>query len=623
MGAKVSAGEKIRPREISEVKKVYDRSESESSDDFKSKPRSTTDVCFLIFLSLFLTVLLFLLGYCIFNGDIFRIVNGYDNCGNVCGRRNTINPEIRDEICQEASTLTEPFHIMIKNNDSSVVERRCVADCKDYPGYRRFFHRCVPIKNSTIVNKFFSKTGIKNFFQEVSEDFHLCWREFLYLCLISLAFSILILILFRFLVGFVVWVVLIGVVLACCIGTVILWIMWHQSKQATDYLPERLIPDVDARKTGTYLAFAIAASVVTLLVILIIVVMRKRIELVVQLFKEAGKAMTAMPLLLLQPLLTFLSLGVVIALWFYFCLWIESSGHLTPKQPHVYQYQKDGWMKLTRWYNLLAMLWMCQFVIGCQHMVLAGAISDWYFNRNKNALGTPILRSGYNLVRYHLGSVALGSFLIAVVQFARVVLKCAEKYLHSHRGKCVDCALKCCQCCLYCFEKILKYMSRNAYIEIAMYGYSFCQAGRQAFKLLVSNVLRVTAINSVGDFVLFLGKVLVVAATVLIGVKMLQHKEGLQHMWVPLTLAGLFAYFVSHCFMTVYEMAIDTIFLCFCEDCEQNDGITKPYYMSRGLMEFVENSKKVLEAYESRQRGSQAWQQKVPTVSDSVDKTTI
>jgi solute carrier family 44 protein 1 (choline transporter-like protein) len=94
-------------------------------------------------------------------------------------------------------------------------------------------------------------------------------------------------------------------------------------------------------------------------------------------------------------------------------------------------------------------------------------------------------------------------------------------------------------------------------------------------------------------------------------------------MWVPLTLAGLFAYFVSHCFMTVYEMAIDTIFLCFCEDCEQNDGITKPYYMSRGLMEFVENSKKVLEAYESRQRGSQAWQQKVPTVSDSVDKTTI
>lgn len=41
-------------------------------------------------------------------------------------------------------------------------------------------------------------------------------------------------------------------------------------------------------------------------------------------------------------------------------------------------------------------------------------------------------------------------------------------------------------------------------------------------------------------------------------------------------------------------MTVDTIFLCFCEDCESNDGISRPYYMSRGLMEFVQNSKKAL-----------------------------
>lgn len=56
----------------------------------------------------------------------------------------------------------------------------------------------------------------------------------------------------------------------------------------------------------------------------------------------------------------------------------------------------------------------------------------------------------------------------------------------------------------------------------AIYGYPFCRAGQQAFKLLSSNVLRVAAINSVGDFVLFLGKVVVVLLTVLIGIKMLQ-----------------------------------------------------------------------------------------------------
>lgn len=55
-----------------------------------------------------------------------------------------------------------------------------------------------------------------------------------------------------------------------------------------------------------------------------------------------------------------------------------------------------------------------------------------------------------------------------------------------------------------------------------MYGHNFCRAGEQAFKMLTSNALRVAAINSVGDFVLWLGKALVVIATILIGVEMLQ-----------------------------------------------------------------------------------------------------
>lgn len=55
-----------------------------------------------------------------------------------------------------------------------------------------------------------------------------------------------------------------------------------------------------------------------------------------------------------------------------------------------------------------------------------------------------------------------------------------------------------------------------------MYGYNFCQGGKQAFKLLAANSLRLLVINSVGDFVLFLGKVLVVIATVLVGIEIIE-----------------------------------------------------------------------------------------------------
>ena len=34
----------------------------------------------------------------------------------------------------------------------------------------------------------------------------------------------------------------------------------------------------------------------------------------------------------------------------------------------------------------------------------------------------------------------------------------------------------------------------------------------------------------------------------------------------------------------VFQMAVDTIFLCFCEDSDRNDGENRPYFMSVGLM---------------------------------------
>lgn len=61
--------------------------------------------------------------------------------------------------------------------------------------------------------------------------------------------------------------------------------------------------------------------------------------------------------------------------------------------------------------------------------------------------------------------------------------------------------------------------------------------------------------------------------------------------FIPVVLSIIFAFLIVHCFLTVYEMTIDTIFICFCEDCEQNDGINRPYFMSRGMMEVMQELK--------------------------------
>ncbi|KAK3089546.1 hypothetical protein FSP39_004486 [Pinctada imbricata] len=87
----------------------------------------------------------------------------------------------------------------------------------------------------------------------------------------------------------------------------------------------------------------------------------------------------------------------------------------------------------------------------------------------------------------------------------------------------------------------------------AILGCGFCKAARQAFLIIVGNAMDLAAINSIGDFTLFLGKAGTVSVVAVVGIELM-------------------------------ALCIDTIFICFCEDCDRNNGSDRPYAMSIGLM---------------------------------------
>ncbi len=171
----------------------------------------------------------------------------------------------------------------------------------------------------------------------------------------------------------------------------------------------------------------------------------------------------------------------------------------------------------------------------------------FFLFRKKSTLSTPILKSYSNLLWYHLGTVALGGLLIAIVQVIRAIFSTMKSFVKDPKNDFTRAIYKGFSCCLYCLEKILVFLTRNAYIEVgecycfpsfeviviifyrhfriifaAIFGDNLWTSGKRAYHVLVNNSLRVIAINSVGDFVLFLGKALVVACSVFIGVRILQ-----------------------------------------------------------------------------------------------------
>ena len=84
----------------------------------------------------------------------------------------------------------------------------------------------------------------------------------------------------------------------------------------------------------------------------------------------------------------------------------------------------------------------------------------------------------------------------------------------------------CCDYLMQMLEEFLQYLMRNAYIIVALNGTPLIDSGKKAFRLIKENLVDVIVLNKFGDFVLFVGKLFVVAITgfvsyELIGVRIL------------------------------------------------------------------------------------------------------
>ena len=109
--------------------------------------------------------------------------------------------------------------------------------------------------------------------------------------------------------------------------------------------------------------------------------------------------------------------------------------------------------------------------------------------------------------------MAFGSLVIAIIRMIRTILEYIEKKLKRFNNDLTKCLLCVCKCCLYCLEKFMRFINRNAYIMCAVKSTNFCSSAMAAFNLIMRNLARVVVLDSVVDFLLFLGKLVIVLIT--------------------------------------------------------------------------------------------------------------
>ncbi|KAM9479699.1 choline transporter-like protein 5-B isoform 4-T4 [Salvelinus alpinus] len=585
---------------------------------------------------------------------------GFDN------PRKSVAQVLRDEDCPSMIVPSRPFlqrcfpDFITRNGTLTVANKtvfkdglgktRSVIDLRDAANRVTAMQQGVESGITSLLDA--KEVGMKIF-----EDYANSWYWILIGLVITMVVSLAFILLLRFTAGVLLWLIIFGVIAVVGYG------IWHcywefstlRGKPHGD--GDVTISDIGFQTdfrvylqlSQTWLIFMISLSVIEAVIIVILIFLRRRVRIAIALLKEGSRAIGYIMSTLFYPIITFVLLAICIAYWAVTAVFLASSGDAVYKvmstqdkcvyanltcDPETFSqtnvtkvcpgsqctFAFYGGESLYHRYifvlqlcNLLVFLWLVNFTIALGQCTLAGAFASYYWALRKpqDIPSCPLFSSFSRAVRYHTGSLAFGSLILAVVQMFRIVLEYLDHKLKGAHNAFARFLICCLKCCFWCLEHFIKFMNRNAYIMIAIYGKNFCTSAKDAFFLLMRNVVRVAVLDKVTDFLLFLGKVLISGSVGVLAfffftrkIPVIQEEvPSLNYYWVPLLTVIFGSYLIAHGFFNVYAMCVDTLFLCFLVDLEVNSGsAARPFYMSSTLRQILDkkNSKR---RKDKRERG--------------------
>mmetsp|Transcript_16710 Transcript_16710/g.46455 ORF Transcript_16710/g.46455 Transcript_16710/m.46455 type:complete len:795 (+) Transcript_16710:42-2426(+) len=328
---------------------------------------------------------------------------------------------------------------------------------------------------------------------------------------------------------------------------------------------------------------AVVQIILTILNIIMLIVYRKCIQRLIAILRECCKIFRSLVIIVFFPLgrmaaqCALLLYGVF---GIYFVVWAWDDVAV-------------GWHALMVIGHLFVTIWFITMARAVSWTTMAGAIAWWFVRQNAvkrtcsgqcPALGVTVMFSSlWTVLSRHLGSMAFGSFLIAVCWTLQLVLQALELSFSKQKKEglwLLRLTLKCLVCFMECLKRTVQFISFYGFIYVAVEGDGFCRSCRSTFKLLATHTGQV-AINSIVQRLLLLLVGLTTPIGCAIGALLyLEERSYYDYNHSPFYSAliiFLLAFLITSATCQVFAVSIDTVFVCAFKDMDEN---TPPKYLS-------------------------------------------
>lgn len=177
---------------------------------------------------------------------------------------------------------------------------------------------------------------------------------------------------------------------------------------------------------------------------------------------------------------------------------------------------------------------------------------------------------------YHMGSLAFGSMIIAVLQLIYIIFilpnEQAQKFDDNNPVR--KASQKVCKCCVQCFENICDYINTQAYAYMAVSGDSFCKSAWNGFLLNLKHALKFSFANFLARCFIFIGKLSLVVINCLSLFLIMKHitkdYDEINSLAAPVALVGTFTFITASIFLSLFDEAVLALLTCLCVDTDLN-----------------------------------------------------
>jgi hypothetical protein len=186
------------------------------------------------------------------------------------------------------------------------------------------------------------------------------------------------------------------------------------------------------------------------------------------------------------------------------------------------------------------------------------------------------MRGYWWLVRYNLGSVLFGSFIIAVVCMIRAVFEYIDSKMKNMNAQAgivpVQYLMNCVRCALDCCHRFVKYINENAYCQVVLTGENFCTAAVNGFLLILKHTATFAFTRGIGGIFNLLGKLMISVINAGIAYGLIYYFKQL-HIKInspigPLLIVFLMTYAIAFLFMSLYTTTATCILHCLYADVD-------------------------------------------------------